>query len=318
MAGYDDGLVHRPVLYQAIIHAIQPKSGGFYVDGTLGAGGHAWGILEQSAPDGRLLGLDLDPQAVALARQRLEHFGARVILVQASYVTLLEQLERLGWPAVDGILLDLGVSSMQLDTPGRGFSFRVEAPLDMRFDPDAPVRAADLVNGLSEQELAELLFQYGEESRARQIARAIVRARPLSTTLQLAEVVRQAVGRSAGRADAKRAIHPATRTFQALRIAVNQELEAVEQVLPQAVQALKPGGRLAVISFHSLEDRLVKQFFRRESRDCLCPPPQPVCTCHHLATLRELTRQVGRPDPEEVRENPRARSSRLRVAEKLP
>ncbi|MBN1146516.1 MAG: 16S rRNA (cytosine(1402)-N(4))-methyltransferase RsmH [Anaerolineales bacterium] len=314
-------LPHQPVLYHEIIHALQPAGGGFYVDGTLGAGGHAWGILDASSPDGRLLGLDVDPQALALARQRLAPFGQRATLVQASYTTLSQQLASLGWGAVDGVLLDLGVSSMQLDTPLRGFSFLADAPLDMRFDPANPVQAADLVNTLPEAELADLLFRYGEERRARQIARAIVSARPLHTSSQLAEVVARAVGRGR-RGAGKRAapggrIHPATLTFQALRIAVNRELEALEAVLPQALDALAPSGKLAVISFHSLEDRIVKNFFRRESRDCLCPPRQPVCTCGHRAALIELTRRPIRPQQIELQNNPRSRSARLRVAQKM-
>jgi 16S rRNA (cytosine1402-N4)-methyltransferase len=302
---------HQPVLYQAIIHALRPKSPGLYVDGTVGAGGHARGILEACAPDGRLLGLDLDPQALALARETLAPHRQRVRLVQASYSSLLEILAECGWMQVDGVLLDLGVSSMQLDTPERGFSFREDGPLDMRFDPQAPVSAADLVNRLPEAELADLLFRYGEERRARRIARAVVRARPLKTTGSLAALVASVSTRG-------EAQHPATRTFQALRIAVNRELQAVESVLPQAVTALKPGGRLAVISFHSLEDRIVKEFFRRESRDCICPPRQPACTCGHTATLKEVVRKPVRPDPAETRRNPRARSARLRIAEKLP
>ncbi len=303
---------HTPVLFQFVIEALRPRSGGYYVDATVGAGGHAAGILEASAPDGRLLGLDVDPQALALARERLAPFGERAILRRASYTTLQEQLRALGWPAVDGILLDLGVSSMQLDTPERGFSFRYDAPLDMRFDPEQPLTAADLVNSLPEGELADLLWRYGEERRARRVARAIVAHRPITTTRQLAEIVARVT--SSGR----RGMHPATRTFQALRIAVNRELERVEQVLPQAVAALRPGGRLVVIAFHSLEDRIVKQFMRRESRDCLCPPEQPVCTCGHRATLRIVPPFPRLADEEEARRNPRARSARVRVAEKLP
>lgn len=312
-----DGLSHRPVLYQEIIHALRPTRGGFYVDGTLGAGGHAWGILEASGPNGRLLGLDVDPQALELARQRLSPFGSRAIILQASYTALGQQLESLGWEVVNGVLLDLGVSSMQLDTPERGFSFQVDAPLDMRFDPTNPVRAADLVNKLPETELSELLFRYGEERRAPQIARAIVNARPVSTTGHLADIVAGAIRGGRGRAaKGKRRIHPATRTFQALRIAVNRELEALEMILPQAIGALAPGGRFAVISFHSLEDRIVKQFFRRESQDCICPPRQPVCTCDHRASLIEVHRRPVRPQIEEVQSNPRSRSARLRVAER--
>ncbi|HEY57476.1 MAG TPA: 16S rRNA (cytosine(1402)-N(4))-methyltransferase RsmH [Anaerolineae bacterium] len=306
-----DGPPHLPVLYQRVLEALQPRPGGWYVDGTVGAGGHAEGVLEASSPDGHLLGLDVDPQALALARERLARFGDRVVLRKASYTTLLAQWRALGWPPVDGVLLDLGVSSMQLDTPERGFSFRFDAPLDMRFDPEQPLTAADLVNTLSEEALADLLWRYGEERRARRVARAIVAHRPIRTTGQLAEIVARVT--SSGR----RGMHPATRTFQALRIAVNRELEHVEQVLPQAVGILRPGGRLVVIAFHSLEDRIVKQFMRRESRDCLCPPEQPVCTCGHRATLRLLRPFPIKADEEEVARNSRARSARMRVAEKV-
>jgi 16S rRNA (cytosine1402-N4)-methyltransferase len=304
-------MTHLPVLYNEIIHAMQPHREGLYIDGTLGAGGHAWGILQASNPDGLLLGLDVDPQALSLAREKLAEFGERAILVRASYSNLLQQMAILAWRQVDGILLDLGLSSMQLDTQARGFSFQTEAPLDMRFDPDGKVCAADLVNNLDEIELAELLYRYGEERRSRQVARAIVNARAIQTTTQLAQVV---AGATSG---GKSGIHPATRTFQALRIAVNGELEALEEVLPQTLTALTPGGRLAVISFHSLEDRMVKQFMRMESKDCICPPRQPVCTCGHKATLRDLTVKPVRPQEEEIKNNPRARSARLRIAERI-
>jgi 16S rRNA (cytosine1402-N4)-methyltransferase len=264
-----------------------------------------------SSPSGQLLGLDLDPEALALARQSLADFDSRFTLVQASYAAIREQLALLGWEAVDGILLDLGVSSMQLDTPARGFSFREDGPLDMRFDPSATQSAADLVNDLSEEALADILFRYGEERRSRQVARAIVQARPLDSTLQLAAVVAKVIKKK------RTSIHPATRTFQALRIAVNGELDALEEFLPQAVDALVVGGRLAIISFHSLEDRMVKQYFRQESRDCICPPEQAVCICGHQAVLKEINRRPIRSSVEEVQGNPRARSARLRVAEKL-
>jgi 16S rRNA (cytosine1402-N4)-methyltransferase len=294
---------------------LQPRRDGLYLDGTVGAGGHAWGILQASSPDGLLLGLDVDPQALELARQRLAPFGPRAILKQTSYVNLREQMDQVGWDSVDGVLLDLGVSSMQLDMPERGFSFQSDAPLDMRFDPDGPTTASELVNSWPEKELADVIFRYGEDRQARQIARAIVRARPISTTHQLAEVVSGAAWR--GKPGRHERIHPATRTFQALRIAVNQELESVETVLPQAVAALAPGGRFAIIAFHSLEDRIVKQFIRRESQDCLCPPRQPVCTCGHKATVQEVTHRPIRPDEGEIQDNPRARSARLRIAQKL-
>lgn len=307
-------MAHTPVLYNEIIHALQPHRDGLYIDGTVGAGGHSWGILKASSPTGRLLGMDLDPQALELARQRLAPYGDRATLVRASYVTLLDQIQSLGWDRVDGILLDLGLSSMQLDTAERGFSFQHDAPLDMRFDPQALQSAADLVNHLSERDLADLIFKYGEDRNARRIAREIVRSRPISTTRQLAQVVQRA---SPGPPHAKAGrIDPATRTFQALRIAVNHELESVESVLPKAVQALKPGGRVAVISFHSLEDRIVKQFFRQESRDCICPPQQPICTCGHKATLTEITRSPVTATEDEIQANPRARSAKLRVSER--
>jgi 16S rRNA (cytosine1402-N4)-methyltransferase len=311
---------HRPVLYQEIIHALQPCNPGRYVDGTVGAGGHARGILEACAPDGRLLGLDVDPQALALARETLAPYGERVRLVQASYVSLSAQLAGLGWESADGILLDLGASSMQFDTPERGFSFTQDGPLDMRFDPLAPFSADQLVNELPQDELADLIFRYGEERDSRRIARAIVAARPLHTTRALADVIEKAArpfgtfGRAGRRASR---IHPATRTFQALRIAVNEDLAAVEQVLPQAVSALGSGGRLAVVCFHSLEDRIVKDFFRHQSRDQVNPPYEKIYEHERKATLKEITRKPVLPAQAEMEENPRARSARLRVAEKM-
>lgn len=308
---------HLPVLYNEIIHALQPERGGRYVDGTVGAGGHAWGILEASSPDGQLLGLDVDPLALSLARERLAPFGKRVILARASYVDLPEQLALVGWGPVNGVLLDLGVSSMQLDMAERGFSFLTDAPLDMRFNPDGRTTAADLVNSLPEKDLADLIYRYGEERMSRQVARAIVQERPISTTSVLARIVARVVGSGKKSTSPRSHIHPATRTFQALRIAVNHELDSLEMVLPLAVEALSPAGRLAVISFHSLEDRMVKQFMRRESQDCICPPRQPVCTCGHRATIKEVTRHPVKPKEEEIQQNPRARSARLRIAEKL-
>jgi len=303
--------MHRPVLYHEIIHALRPQRGGRFVDCTVGAGGHAQGILRESSPDGLLLGLDVDPAALDLAAERLAEFGQRAYLVRGSYSSLRDQITALGWKDVDGIVMDLGVSSMQLDTPERGFSFQTDAPLDMRFDPDSSPSAADLVNRLPEAELAEIIYKLSDEKRARQVARAIVINRPLTTTGQLATIIANTT--RGGRPG----FHPATRTFQALRIAVNRELETLERALPAAVAALAPGGRLAVIAFHSIEDRIVKHYFRQESQDCLCPPRQPVCTCGHKATIRVLTQKPIRPQPEEVDQNPRARSARLRIAEKL-
>lgn len=302
---------HVPVLYHQIIHALRPANPGKYIDGTVGAGGHARGILEASGPDGFLLGLDVDPNALRIAAENLSAFPNRFKLVQASYITLRQQMVSLGWENVQGILIDLGVSSMQLDTPERGFSFQTEGPLDMRLNPEQDLTAAHLVNQLSEADLADILWKYGEERQSRRIARAIHFARPLETTSQLAEVILRAVGRTS------KHLHPATRTFQALRIAVNEELQAVETVLPQAVSALAPQGRLAVISFHSLEDRIVKQYFSRESKDCLCPPQQPICTCGHKAIISLVNRKAIEAEDAETNENPRARSARLRIIEKL-
>lgn len=311
MSAADTGLVHQPVLYHEVLSALQPRSGGHYVDGTLGLGGHARGILQASAPAGVLLGLDVDPQALSLAKRSLAEFGERAILKQGSYAGLAEHLAAIGWGQVNGILLDLGASSLQFDQAQRGFSFQSEGPLDMRFNPQGSLTAGQIVNEWPEEDLADVLFQFGEERQSRKIARAIVKARPLATTTQLADVVSKALG---GR---RSGVHPATRSFQAMRIAVNGELAAVEAVLPQAVAALKPGGRLAVISFHSLEDRAVKTFLRRESRDCICPPGQPTCTCGHVASLKELTRKPIRPGAAEETANPRSRSARLRAAERL-
>ena len=301
---------HLPVLYKTIIPALQPKSGGRYIDGTLGAGGHAAGILDASAPAGELLGLDLDPQALAIARQHLAMFGRRAHIVQGSYLSMKDEAFELGWEMVDGIVLDFGVSSMQLDTPERGFSFLNDGPLDMRFSPATPLSAADLVNTLSEEELADIIFRYGEDRLARRIARSIVGNRPIETTRQLADLILKSIGK-------KERIHPATRTFQALRIAVNGELSAIEEILPIASSLLKSGGRLAVISFHSLEDRIVKEYFHRESRDCICPPRQPICTCGHTAIITEINRKPIQADEEEIKANSRARSAKLRIVEKI-
>lgn len=302
---------HQPVLYKEIIHALQPRRGGRYVDGTLGAGGHARGIMEACAPDGQLLGLDVDPQALAIARKTLAPYEGRVHLAQASYTTLSAQLERLGWSKVDGIVLDLGASSMQFDTPERGFSFMQDAPLDMRFGPHAAQTAADIVNSYSERELADLLYEFGEERDSRKIARAIVDKRPLHTTRELVAVIEAVSPRRGDR------LHPATRAFQALRIAVNDELASVKAVLPQAVAGLRSGGRLAVISFHSLEDRIVKEFFREQGRDLVNPPYERIYEEERKATLKEVNRKPITPSEEETKNNPRARSAKLRIAEKI-
>ena len=306
-----DSYPHEPVLYHEVLNALKPVSGRDYLDGTLGAGGHAEGILKASAPQGKLLGLDLDPQALAIARQRLFSFEDRIVIRQASYRLAPEILVEIGWQKVHGILLDLGVSSMQIDQPERGFSFMQDGPLDMRFNQEMRLSAADLVNDLSEEDLANLIYEFGDERYSRRIAHEIVEARPIETTRALAEVIKKAVPGYSGH------IHPATRTFQALRIATNQELETISASLPGLVNSLLPGGRIVVISFHSLEDRIVKRFFRKESKDCICPPEQPICTCDHVASLKVLTKKPVRASKKEVQDNPRASSARLRIAEKI-
>jgi 16S rRNA (cytosine1402-N4)-methyltransferase len=302
---------HVPVLLEEVVDGLRVEPGRRYIDATVGGGGHAYEILAASSPDGVLLGLDRDPAALEVAGARLARYGERFKLVHSSFADLAEIAALHDFIPVDGILMDLGLSSLQLADAGRGFSFLVDGPLDMRFDTtSSDCTAADLVNRLSPEELADILYEYGEESQSRRVAQAIVGARPLHTTRQLADVIDQAVGRRRGR------LHPATLVFQALRIAVNEELTTLERALPQAVDLLVPGGRLAVIAFHSLEDRIVKRFLRWESRDCVCPPELPVCTCDHAATLRVITRRPIRPTDEEVRINPRSRSARLRIAER--
>lgn len=302
---------HIPVLYQEVLEYLQPEPGRLYIDGTVGAGGHTAALLHASAPDGRLLAFDRDPAAIAHSRQRLAEFANRVVFVQASYAEMAALAPALGFEQVDGILLDLGLSSRQLDDAERGFSFMEDGPLDMRFDPTDGRSAADLVNTLPEAALAEIFWQYGEVRQSRKFARAIVHHRPIETTGQLADLIVQESGGRRGR------IHPATQLFQALRIAVNDELGMLEKGLKAAVELLKPGGRLAVISFHSLEDRLVKNFIRDQSRDCICPPQQPLCTCDVQPALKAVTRKVVRPSEKEVAENPRSRSAKMRVAERM-
>lgn len=306
-----DNYPHQPVLYHEVLEALAPESGKDYLDGTLGAAGHALGILDSSAPDGRLLGLDLDPEALVIARQRLFDYRNRIVIRQASYKMAPEILKEIGWQKVHGILLDLGVSSMQIDRPSRGFSFMEEGPLDMRFDQTSGPTAAEIVNHLNEEALADIIWQFGDERYSRRIARAIVEARPILTTQKLVEVINNAVPGYTSQ------IHPATRTFQAIRIATNKELETLSTALPGLTERIEIGGRIAIISFHSLEDRIVKQYFKKESRDCICPPEQPICTCGHKATLKILTKKPIRASDQEVQENPRSRSARLRVAEKI-
>ncbi len=302
---------HQPVMVAEVLDALAPSACGLVVDATVGLGGHAAAILARFAAS-RLVGLDVDPAAVEIARKTLAPFGERAVVLEASYSDLASILAGLGIHAVDSVLFDLGVSSLQLDTPQRGFSFRTEAPLDMRFAPRG-MTAAEWLENASEEELVRVLREFGEEPAARRIARAIVNARrrsPLRTTVELRELVRAATRRTGGRID------PATRTFQALRMATNRELERFPGALAQATSVLRPAGRLAVIAFHSIEDRLVKRTMRRLAGRCVCPPGTEICACAPQPLLTLVTTRPIRPSPAEVAANPRARSARLRVAER--
>jgi len=303
--------VHVPVLLNEVIAGLQPQRGGYFVDCTVGLGGHAAAILETIPTSGRLLGIDADPEAIKLSQDKLGDYGEAVALVNDNFINLEAICKRYHFHPVDGILFDLGVSSLQLDTAERGFSFQLDAPLNMRFDPGQELTASDIVNSFSEQELAKLIEKYGEERHSRRIARYILQNRPIATTVELARLVVQASGGKRAR------IHPATRTFMALRIAVNSELQNLEMALRQAVNLLRPGGRLTVISYHSLEDRIAKQFMRDAASSCLCPPGTPMCRCGHEPTLKLISRKVIKPTSLETESNPRSRSAKLRVAERL-
>jgi 16S rRNA (cytosine1402-N4)-methyltransferase len=304
-------VAHKPVLLKEVMTALSIQTGGRYVDCTLGGGGHAMAILQASAPGGQLLGIDADPEAIRAAAINLSRFTDSVLLVNDNFVNIDTICHHYDFYPVHGILLDLGLSSLQLYDDPRGFSFQYEAALDMRFNPKQKITAADIVNYYSEIDLAQLIRRYGEEPHSFRIARRIVQSRPINTTTQLAAIVEDAVGGRRGR------IHPATRTFQALRIAVNEELEHLEQTLDKAIDLLGIGGRLVVISYHSLEDRIVKHFMQRESRDCICPPSIPVCQCKHTASFRLINKKVITPSEAELRENPRSRSARMRIAERI-
>ena len=301
---------HTPVLLQTTVELLNVRPGGRFVDATLGTGGHAEAILQLCSPGGSLLGIDADPKALDAARLRLSPHGQAVTLINDNFRYLEAICRAHDFYPADGILLDLGMSSLQLDDKDRGFSFRYDAPLDMRFGPDQSTTAAKILNSFAEKDIAALLRDYGEERHSRLIARRIVAIRPIETTMQLVNAIEHLPGMTPGR------IHPATRTFQALRIAVNREMENLEEVLSQTVRVLAKGGRLAVISYHSLEDRLVKHFMQAESKTCLCPPEVPVCTCGHTPTLRLVNRKAIAPSEEEMRDNPRSRSAKLRVAER--
>jgi 16S rRNA (cytosine1402-N4)-methyltransferase len=307
---------HKPVLVEEVVASLQCRAGAVYVDGTLGGGGHAFEILRNSAPDGRLIGIDADGDALRETRKRLAPFGDRAVLVKGNFADMGTILSGMNIEKVEGILLDLGVSSHQLDTAERGFSFTLDAPLDMRMDQMRGPNAYDLIHSLSVEELGGLIREFGEERMARRIARAIAKRRaisPIRTTGDLAGVVAGAVPKSADTAR----IHPATRTFQALRIAVNDELINLRQAVAVGMERLKPGGRISVISFHSLEDRIVKNAFRAGEKGCICPPDLPLCACGRKPTMKVLTRKPVVAGEAEINDNPRARSAKLRTAERI-
>ena len=307
---------HKSVLLRETIDSLNIREGGIYVDGTLGGGGHASEVCRRLGEGGRLIGIDQDADAIQAAGARLAPFGEKVTIVRSNYEQIETVLKGLGIDRVDGIYLDLGVSSYQLDTPQRGFSYHHDAPLDMRMSQEGPT-ARDLVNTLSQQELADIIFRYGEDKSARRIAQGIVQAReeaPIETTAQLAEIIKASVPAAVRRAEG----HPARRTFQALRIAVNGELDRLREGLEAGFALLKPGGRLAVITFHSLEDRIVKQQMHDWCQGCVCPKDFPVCVCGRKPQGRLVYKKGLAPSAQEVAENPRARSARLRVIEKLP
>ncbi len=308
----DVPLRHIPVLGETAVEWLVWRTDGTYIDATLGAGGHSESICRTLTGHGRLVAIDRDPVAHRLAEERLGPWRDRVEQRLARFGRLGENLDEAGTSRVSGALFDLGVSSVQLDTPERGFSFRFDSPLDMRMGPDAPHNAKDIVNQWSPEELRRIFRDYGEEPRARRIANAIARERakrPIETTGRLADIVKDA-----GHGKPEKVL---ARVFQAVRIAANQEMDELREGLGQAVERLEPGGRLVAIAYHSIEDRVVKMFISEQAADCVCPPDLPVCRCDHRAVLRSLTRHVIKPSPEEIASNPRARSARMRVAERL-
>ena len=309
-ANGDEAVHHTPVLVAEAVEWLSAGPAKVYLDGTVGEGGHSQAILDASGPTGVVLGIDRDPRSVDAARRRLTGYGDRVRIVHGNYADMSDLARRAGIGRVDGILLDLGISSRQIDASGYGFSFQRDEPLDMRYDTVGST-AADLLNHTDERELADVIYRYGEERRSRAVARAIVAARPITGTARLASVVARALG---GRRGSR---HPATKTFQALRIAVNDELMYLQAGLSAVPGMLRPGGRLVVISYHSLEDRLVKVWMDREAAQCICPPELPVCACDHEPTVRFARRRVVRPSTTETGNNPRSRSARLRAVERI-
>ncbi|HEY8444421.1 MAG TPA: 16S rRNA (cytosine(1402)-N(4))-methyltransferase RsmH [Clostridia bacterium] len=306
---------HIPVMLKETMDVLKPRSGGVYLDATLGGGGHSYEILRISSPDGKLIGLDRDEDAIKSAGERLSRFGNRVLTVRENYKNACKVLDSLGIEYLDGAIMDLGISSHQVDEASRGFSYTKDAPLDMRMDKSQRLSAYEVVNSYPKEKLTEILFKYGEESYAKKIADNIIKARaiaPIRTTLELAEIVSKSVPLHQYKHG-----HPAKKTFQAIRIEVNQELEGLDQAVLDIIGRLKKGGVIAVITFHSLEDRIVKQVFKTESTDCVCDKNLPVCSCNHKASIELLTKKPILPTDDEIRQNPRAASAKLRAAVKL-
>lgn len=306
--------IHIPVLLDEVIKTLEPKKNQNFVDCTLGSGGHAEKILEKTSPRGKLLGIDLDEEAVNLSKEKLQKFEDRCFLVKNNFVNLEKILDKYKLIPIDGILIDLGVSTQQLQTPSKGFSFQIAGPLDMRYGKNqSKLNAEKLINEFNEQELVKIFKEYGEERFAKKIASKIVWTRKkekIDTTLKLASLIKKIVPQ-------KFYIKHTARIFQAIRIAINNELKNLSQVLPQAVNILRPGGRIAIITFHSLEDRIVKHFFIQETHGCICHPEIPVCKCNHKPRIKIITKKPILPSEKEIKENPKSRSAKLRVAEKI-
>ncbi len=303
--------VHIPVLLKEVVTSFEGLNNGVFVDATLGMGGHTREILEQ-IPNSSIIGIDLDSEAVMLARQNLKNFGNRVNIAQGNYVDMVQIARNFNELNVDGVLLDLGFSSVQIDDANRGFSFKFDSELDMRFDKTKGVSASDVLNSLDEAELSDMFYTYGEERQSRIIAKSIVKSRPVKTTYELTEIISNIKRKS------KSKIHPSTKVFQALRIYVNQELKNVEKGLEEAMKLLKFGGKISVISYHSLEDRIVKNFLRKNSIDCICPVSMIECQCNHTATIKIVNKKVIKPTEKEIKNNPRSRSAKLRIAQRIP
>ena len=300
---------HMPVMQDEILKYFESCDNGLIIDGTLGLGGHSEALLA-SYPRMNILGLDLDENALIFSGNKLNKYGDRVKILKDNFSNILPIMDSIERSELaSGLLLDLGVSSYQLDTPERGFSFRFDAPLDMRFNSDQEIKASDVINEYSERELADLIYKYGEEPRSRKIAKAIIDRRPILTTMELADLIKKIIGAKNYK------IHPATKTFQALRIEVNKELNNLYSALSDSLKIIKDKGRIIVISYHSLEDRIVKSFFKNESKKCICPVEVLICECHHSPMLKVITKRVHKPSVSEINANPRSRSAKMRVAE---